>query len=336
MPAKMSDQTAPPYVVLDFTFSTKTSDANLDVMCHEKRLTIYLSAENLSASQSLTDRYLFLLQVAKNDELDGYTTEDFYEWVMKPFTPILCVPPRRTSEKPTLHNFLFPETSRYTLSVDDGVLVPRVARQDEEDLNYGVRLPSELCMSWPTFRPSDLEIHSDTAEDALGVPKKVQLVHDPTPLFVKLVWPGDVSLAQREIKTYEQIKAANLSPDTRIPRLHGLVSDGRGLVFGLLMSYIDCRARTLACAAKPHVPANMRHKWCKQVVSSVQDLHGAGIIWGDAKAENVLIDEHGDAWILDFGGGYTEGWVTKNATGTVAGDLEGVANIVKYIGGPGP
>lgn len=31
-------------------------------------------------------------------------------------------------------------------------------------------------------------------------------------------------------------------------------------------------------------------------------LHGIGIVWGDGKAENVLIDINDNAWIIDFGG----------------------------------
>lgn len=43
---------------------------------------------------------------------------------------------------------------------------------------------------------------------------------------------------------------------------------------------------------------------------TVRLLHQIGVIWGDGKASNVLIHrETDDAWVIDFGGGWTEGWV---------------------------
>jgi serine/threonine protein kinase len=60
-------------------------------------------------------------------------------------------------------------------------------------------------------------------------------------------------------------------------------------------------------------------------------LHEAGIIWGDAKAPNILIDAHNNPWIVDFGGSYTPGWVEKDLAGTIEGDMQGLSRIVDYI-----
>jgi len=54
-------------------------------------------------------------------------------------------------------------------------------------------------------------------------------------------------------------------------------------------------------------------------------------VWGDAKPENVLIDGSDDVWIIDFGGGYTQGFVEKEKAGTAEGDLQGLDNIMKYV-----
>lgn len=58
----------------------------------------------------------------------------------------------------------------------------------------------------------------------------------------------------------------------------------------------------------------------------------SGIIWGDAKPDNVLIDSNQDAWVVDFGGGYTEGWVPKQLAETMEGDRHGLEKIVEFIG----
>jgi hypothetical protein len=53
---------------------------------------------------------------------------------------------------------------------------------------------------------------------------------------------------------------------------------------------------------------------------------------GDAKPDNVLIDKNNDhAWIIDFGGGYTRGFVGREKAGTIERDLQGLEKIVEYV-----
>lgn len=60
---------------------------------------------------------------------------------------------------------------------------------------------------------------------------------------------------------------------------------------------------------------------CKE---TVHGLHNAGIIWGDVKPDNIMIDEKNNPWIVDFGGGYNSGWVDEDMMETVEGDLQGI------------
>jgi tRNA A-37 threonylcarbamoyl transferase component Bud32 len=94
----------------------------------------------------------------------------------------------------------------------------------------------------------------------------------------------------------------------------------------------------LTCAAKPDVPVALRSKWKEQVVSTVELLHKAGVIWGDVKADIVLIDDWDDAWVVDFGGSYLKRWVHEESAETLAGDAHGLAKIVGFLdnvgGGP--
>lgn len=75
----------------------------------------------------------------------------------------------------------------------------------------------------------------------------------------------------------------------------------------------------------------MKNRWAEQIQHTIAALHQAGIIRGDAKPDNILIDAHGDAWVIDFGGGRTEGWVDADKAGTVDGDLQGLERILKFI-----
>lgn len=325
----------PLYTVTNFTFCDHDTDTEFTVMCNGKRLFIRLSADNFSESPPLKDKYLFFLEVADEFELEGHTVDDFYDWVVKPFLPILrAIPPLDQGAKPTLHDFFFPETTDYTLSVVAGELTPRLYEPGEDDDEWaedGVPLPEDLCSPWPSFRLSEIEICPRWPGGALSTsPTKVQLA-DGTTAWFKSTRAGDSRRAEQEIRNYEKIKDAGLEDGLRISRLHGLARDDDGLVFGLLLGYIDGGGRTLASTANPDAPLAERRKWAEQVKYTVERLHEAGVVWGDAKAENVLVDDDEDAWVIDFGGGYTEGWVEKDYAGTVTDDLQGLAKILEFL-----
>ncbi|CEJ93450.1 hypothetical protein VHEMI09039 [[Torrubiella] hemipterigena] len=111
--------------------------------------------------------------------------------------------------------------------------------------------------------------------------------------------------------------------------------DDHGFILGILLSHIDRADRPLSARVQPDVPNDppptIRRKWMEQLESILGALHDGGLVWGDAKAENVLIDRDNNAWITDFGGGYTEGWVDKELAETVDGDLMGMAKIKRLL-----
>lgn len=86
------------------------------VRCNVKRFAIHLSADNFSASPELRARYLFLLQVVEEFEINGVIVEDFWDWAVEPLLPILWkLPTRDKAAQPTLNDFFNPETFVYTL-----------------------------------------------------------------------------------------------------------------------------------------------------------------------------------------------------------------------------
>jgi serine/threonine protein kinase len=68
-----------------------------------------------------------------------------------------------------------------------------------------------------------------------------------------------------------------------------------------------------------------------QISQTLEKLHSHNIIWGDAKPANVLIDVNEDAYLIDFGGGYTKGWIEKEKSNSIDGDLQGLENIKRYL-----
>jgi serine/threonine protein kinase len=63
-------------------------------------------------------------------------------------------------------------------------------------------------------------------------------------------------------------------------------------------------------------------------------LHDNGIIWGDAKADNFMVDANDELWIIDFGGSYTEGWVDPDISETLEGDDMGLEKIQAALEDP--
>ncbi|KAJ4132527.1 hypothetical protein NW754_015344 [Fusarium falciforme] len=196
---------------------------------------------------------------------------------------------------------------------------------------FGIPLPDELCTPWTSFKPSEIRV---CEEKVIGppnhTPRKV-LPKDDTIAFLKLMHRGDKQCLKTELDTYNKIDKARLDSTTRVSRLHGLVRDDSGAILGLLLTYIDCKNLTLSCAVKPEMSTALCEKWAAQLRDIITQLHNAGVVWGDAKPDNVLIDSSQDAWVVDFGGGYTEEWVPKTLAGTTEGDLVALEKTVEFI-----
>ncbi|KAI1960803.1 hypothetical protein LOZ58_003876 [Ophidiomyces ophidiicola] len=156
-----------------------------------------------------------------------------------------------------------------------------------------------------------------------------------------------------ELQSYRKIlagaEASLLLANARICRLHGLIIDndidalqhyaldsneedhpGTCLV-GLLLTNIENKGTHKELAPWSDCANNDRLCWSRQIHQSVEQLHNADVVWGDAKPENVLIDTKGDAWLIDFGGSYTPGWIDKDKRETVEGDWQGVQRIDKWL-----
>ncbi|KAM6484686.1 hypothetical protein HDV62DRAFT_404479 [Trichoderma sp. SZMC 28011] len=328
----------PFWSVLEFTFSDRSTDTEFVMMCHKHRFILRLSAEQFVASPQLREKYLFFLEVAEQFELDGYTVDDFYDWVAEPMLPIFrqLSPSDDDNTGSTLDEFLFPETQVYVVLADGDKMVA-IQQQEAEDIPqvFGVSFPEDTDFTpWPTFAPSEIR----TSNEQIGAgpshtPRKVFL-KDGTAAYLKLTDPGDKSILLHEIETYRKIHNARLDKTLQVSRLIGLVQirdDQEVMVYGLLLTYIDCENMTLLCAVQTETPTSLCTRWAAQVGDTLAQLHSPGIVWGDAKPANVLIDRHDNAWIIDFGGGYTEGWVESGLAGTKEGDLHALGRIVEFI-----
>lgn len=260
--------------------------------------------------------------------------EDLHCWALGPFAPIFDqLEPAFTNQRPcSLQDVLSPETYHYSLYVVDETLqpclnyeVPREPRRIGVDLNN-----FSLCSTWRVFRPAEIEFIVTEQNDMFSrSPRKV--FASGTLCFLKPLDHDDQRAAIREMNIYKRIENLGLDKKAKVPRMYGVVQDKEHRIIGLLLSWINGQNKTLACALGPETSSTLHVKWDQQLTKTVNCLNGAGIVWGDVKPANILIDEDEDAWIIDFGGGYTQGWVGKDQMETTAGDQAGLLKIKELL-----
>lgn len=313
----------PIYNIGPFQSSIKNKDIQLNVYVSDKHFKIDLFEEKLKDSPDILKEYFRQLDrqepdfVADEDEEGFYedTLDEIHEWLLKPFMPIFhSLPPLNPIRRYTLDDCMFAEEWQYTIKAVEDELVPVFLKKTDGKENYviGTQLPFSNNIDYSTFpiySPNEVQVAVNKDATSLpAVPRKVFIQGRPESSFFKTIYVGDVRMPLRELRTYAKIHALETGDFIYTSRLHGLVQSDDGKIMGLLLSYIDCGGSTLHCAgASVHGSLELRRKWLDQVSRTLEIFHANGIIWGDAKADNVLIDRDDNAYLIDFGGGHTEG-----------------------------
>ncbi|OAQ74370.2 protein kinase subdomain-containing protein [Pochonia chlamydosporia 170] len=302
---RAGDDALASWEVTSFTFSCRNTDSQIVIMCNWIRFVLQLSRSNFEASPQLLQRYLFFLQVAENFELDGYTVDDFYDWAAEPLFPIFHgMKPSSCSFKRSVQDFLTPETHHYKIcGIYEKLVAKPMALGRNSGSRYGTPLSEEYYGQWPTYLPSEVWIDDgNQGRVPTHVPRGV-LLPDGTKAFLKMMHLGDNWSLRQELAKYQAIRNASVDASLRI-------------------------------SLQPETPDTLKDRWIGQIRDTLCQLHSAGISWGDAKPANVLVDRNMDTWIVDFGGGHTEGWVPKELADTIEGDLVGLRNIKQFIKHP--
>lgn len=335
-------QSQPLYTLGPFWSSEHNKDSQLNIFVSDKHFQIELKASNFERSPTLLLEYLRYLEHLEPDYLPDSEEEfedpleELANWALECFQPIFRkISPLRTDRNYTLHECLFLEVVHYSLCAYETKLLPvlldRVGRErltgallpESQDLDYSV---------FPTYRPDGIQVPVPNGSNTLpAVPRKV-FIKGQQLAFFKSVNAGDVNSTFRELRAYARIRT--LSQPIKACELYGVVRiPSSGRIVGLLLSFIQSDSRTLLCAGKDPRYASMRQRWMDQITRSVEKLHANGVVWGDAKPDNVLIDVQDDAYLIDFGGGYTRGRVDKELANTTEGDLQGLRRISEFLFG---
>lgn len=158
--------------------------------------------------------------------------------------------------------------------------------------------------------------------------------------FAKLgtVVLATIILSQRSTVCWK-ISQASFLGKIYVLKLLGYVKHPRSTaILGFLREWVPSKdnLKDLEEAGFPDFPKEIRQKVGCQIQETVETLHGIEVIWGDAKPSNVVIDLNNDARLIDFGGGWSEGWVDENLQNTVEGDQQGVKSILEFLDANAP
>lgn len=341
-------------------------DCITSIRCNGREFHVEMSPFYICNSPAIESRYRkFIAAVRDESECDTDEDEhpedvmdDFHAWLINAFEPVFLqvapdIPPSfdpakiATGEaRPLLSEYFFPEEYRCRLEVENDKPFPIFMRDEETrwvpPLNdIEPELAQQLGQYVKFFRPIEIEVSFEKPDSALSeTPTRVLVELDDsghkTLCFLKTFALGDHLGLENELEAHLRILKSSLARDgVRIARLRGVVAvEEDSQILGLLLTYIDRRRENGGLLFEDrllHTPIPLRQRWARQIQETVEQLHGADLVWGDAKAENVMIDKNNDAWLIDFGGGYTEGWVDGDKAGTVEGDLQGVARILEHL-----
>lgn len=161
-------------------------------------------------------------------------------------------------------------------------------------------------------------------------------------MFFKTVDNYNTQPIKREIDILDKIEKKGLRQKIYCPKLLGIVTcatpaevekNSRNSIMGYLQTAIN-QPTPLTTKLDSAVPQDKRDAWARKADEAKSILHENGIIWGDAKADNFVVDADGNLWIIDFGGSYTEGWVDPEIAETKKGDNMGVNKIVNALRDP--
>jgi tRNA A-37 threonylcarbamoyl transferase component Bud32 len=275
------------------------------------------------------------------DQDSGSAAVELRNWILSAFTDVTaeCAPPNREPIDSTLHDWYHGPTYFYSLQIKAGALSPELL-ETTDDLTARINaLVPRLTMpkyiqsiDLPWHSAASLTVHSEVSLPEPAHPGKVSDASGNT-YFFKPVVSDQPGTAKREINILQKI--AKLDLDIKVPRLLGFVSyDGSSTqIMGFLLSHI-ASPTPLTNLLNRSVPRAKRAEWATKCESYVKLLHDNDIIWGDAKADNFMVDEDDELWIIDFGGSYTEGWVDPEISETREGDDMGVGKVVRALEDP--
>jgi hypothetical protein len=351
--------------VTHWVTSRHNDESEIVVRCIGAIFHLYWIPQDLTASQSLLTHYyesVRILKAASNgeeSENDAESDVEVAERLKQPFESLmreLAPRPMPSATIHHLHDYLYPKWFRLkaTLAEDGKTIQPhQIQTAQPPHLPPGEYMHSpaiinlkleEWVENWYSSSQVELAPTDGIEHPLLRTPSRVLVDDQRTVCYFKGFGPGYRGTT-RELAAFRTLNdaiARGLIPSSlRVCRLHDLVRDtdynssgSWSRLVGMLFTYIKPKGPgilgTLQYVA-PDAGATLRCRWADDIEATVQSLHAAGCIWGDAKPGNVLVDCEDNVWLIDFGGGFTSGWVDVEQRETLQGDLGAVKKIRAWL-----
>ncbi|KFY91354.1 hypothetical protein V500_04702 [Pseudogymnoascus sp. VKM F-4518 (FW-2643)] len=250
------------------------------------------------------------------------------------------------TETGSLHTLMYPKVINLQVLTKEGK--PLAVKRDDlpiHDFHPPITDPRVPNIGLPRYQVAAIQVVANLFSTICKVTVNGEI------MCAKLARDSTHDSICEDINKLYEIQTENFPSVVRVPRLMGLIESHTGIV-GFLMAYIPTHLHDLDYAlrcAKATLGSDDRHrdgtplpattiskarreKWSRQVEETLTALHSRSIVWGDAKTANVLINEvTDDAWVVDFGGGNTEGWIDHELRESVEGDQQALRRIKKDL-----
>ncbi|KAJ4116188.1 hypothetical protein NW768_011161 [Fusarium equiseti] len=246
--------------------------------------------------------------------------------------PLFSGPRSTVQDDDSLHPLLFPHVLYFRLdaSFQTASLIPidvsegySVEHSVDEDFEEGLKLRKDV----PRFAPDEIKITHLLGQGANSVTAVVQV--GGRKMFCKACGAGLNDSGQgREFPCMNEILNAFPDPSSiQVPQLLGYIHhQDTKQILGFVREWIPGHRLD-----DVDITPEKGQKWIVQISQTIERLHEHGIVWGDGKPNNIVIDEKDDAWLIDFGGGTTEGWVDGELSETIEGDNQALRRIIKFL-----
>ncbi|KAJ4196140.1 hypothetical protein NW767_009600 [Fusarium falciforme] len=322
-------------------------DESADVTFEYNRrlITLSLFASPNETQENLEDRIIRLVNEAifADDEEYNAITDQICDIILDlgriPFSQI--APLNTTLPNKDLHSLLYPETLNYRLQTVDGkaTIFPIDPEESVSVPNTGpnpaVVTEFQAIKTMPRYSSRDLHVQ-EVLVSGYGTVCKAR-VGSQTMLCQAHSQGLENPSLERELVAMQKIWDACSGPavNIRVPHLQGYVTfaDSRDII-GLLRDWVlpSSYGSTLRDMDISAVPKELKKKWLDQICETVDKLHELDVVWGDGKVSNVVVDQENNIWLIDFAGGWTEGWVDEELADSVDGDNQAVRNITRFLG----
>jgi hypothetical protein len=267
--------------------------------------------------------------------------EALQSWMLEPVRRQVTKK-KKKHQQPSLQQYFEAETQFFELDISkkDELCVVELEASSElkrriAKLKPEITLPKYIRdIKVPWFDSRKLTVLAGSASPPPYHPTQVRCEETGETLFFKAVDSLAPQTTKRELWHLNRIAQPDIVDKIRAPRLVGFVADStsKTRAIGFLQQDIPDPTPLTCCISSG--PQHKRDAWASEAEAIKNTLHDHDLIWGDAKADNFLVDKHDKLWIIDFGGSWTEGWIDPEIKETVQGDDMAMEKITNALHDP--